>query len=480
MHKQDVSVGMLPPTFEPDHIRNAVRPFLLSSQGDGERPMLPLIDLALSKENAAPPHFWGMLYEGWEPNPEEEGVSVFIQGYQDRGPDNERKKIYMSATTPHLYAAKYGDKVRGFLNQLFDEANAGKPLMQQYYANYFDLYWDLHLGIRGEAVPAEVRQIGTSFTAVLGHWYPTEEVVHENIMRVRELRPILREWIDKRVQAVIDGDIADPERTFVHYWLKNGGGGEHFRRKDIVFECFHNFLAFSQWGNILYRTTEQLEVNHGDSNVRSWFARTMQGSPDEADGAFTPLERFVMELFRTISPNPGSSSTVQTARSLAPGLVSVVTSHPDTSRDPVHWQNPDDFDPDRYKTARTSVDNDEKQSRQVGLARCPFPPAPFAVSDGRRAELTNSAFGAVYGVVDGTPYPVCDSAGYAPFGFGYRRCAGELLTTAFLKEVLRTVWRGGFEFVRLDVEQPTRIPVSPRTVIDDNIGFQRAQSGRTG
>ncbi|MFJ1887080.1 hypothetical protein [Streptomyces sp. NPDC088137] len=143
-----------------------------------------------------------------------EGVSVFIQGYQDRGPDNERKKIYMSATTPDLYAAKYGDKVRGFLNQLFDEANAGKPLMQQYYANYFDLYWDLHLGIRGEAVPAEVRQIGTSFTAVLGHWYPTEEVVHENIMRVRELRPILREWIDKRVQAVIDGDIADPERTF--------------------------------------------------------------------------------------------------------------------------------------------------------------------------------------------------------------------------------------------------------------------------
>ncbi|MFE2093447.1 hypothetical protein [Streptomyces sp. NPDC059460] len=89
-------------------------------------------------------------------------------------------------------------------------------------------------------------------------------------------------------------------------------------------------------------------------------------------------------------------------------------------------------------------------------------------------------FGAVYGVVDGMPYPVCDSAGYASFGFGYRRCAGELLTTAFLKEVLRTVWNGGFEFVRLDVEQPKRIPVGPRTVIDDNIGFQRAENGKTG
>ncbi|MFC9635074.1 hypothetical protein ACFTY8_38945 [Streptomyces mirabilis] len=106
MGLQGVSVGMLPPTFEPDYVNNAVRPYLLSSQSDGERPTLPLIDLALSKENAASPHLWGMLYDGWAPNPEEEGVSVFIQGYENRGPDNERKRIYMSATTPDLYAAK--------------------------------------------------------------------------------------------------------------------------------------------------------------------------------------------------------------------------------------------------------------------------------------------------------------------------------------------------------------------------------------
>ncbi|MER5916554.1 hypothetical protein ABT124_40775 [Streptomyces sp. NPDC001982] len=43
-------------------------------------------------------------------------------------------------------------------------------------------------------------------------------------------------------------DVQDPEGTFVHYWLKNGQGGEHFRCEDIVFECFHSFLAFSQWG----------------------------------------------------------------------------------------------------------------------------------------------------------------------------------------------------------------------------------------
>src|SRR3954465_7594451 len=107
-------VGLLPPTFDQDYISGAVVPYLMSAQYIGERPALPMIDLALSKENAAPPHFWGMLYDGWAPNPEE-GTTVFITGYDQRGPDNERKKIYASATTPDLYAAKYAPKVHGFL-----------------------------------------------------------------------------------------------------------------------------------------------------------------------------------------------------------------------------------------------------------------------------------------------------------------------------------------------------------------------------
>ena len=238
-----------------------------------------MIDLALSKENAVSPHLWGMLYDGWAPNPEADGLTVFLQGYEDRGPHNERKKIYMSATTPDLYAAQYAGKVTPFFDQLFAEANAGKPLMHAYFANYFDLYWDLHLGVTGDAIPPEVRQIGASFTTVLGYWFPTEDIVHENFMRVRALREPLKEWIDVRVQAILDGEVPNPEQTFVHYWLKNAGDGEHFRRKDIVFECFHNFLAFSQWGDMIYnimalpggrpRRSERPGVVRADDDERS-------------------------------------------------------------------------------------------------------------------------------------------------------------------------------------------------------------------
>src|SRR5436309_2393520 len=124
-----------------------------------------------------------------------------------------------------------------------------------------------------------------------------------------------------------------------------------------------------------------------------------------------------MELFRIISPNGGSFSTLEARRhALGSAYSGVLTSHPATSRDPRHWSNPDEFDPDRYKTAPTSVDNDEAKAREAELVRCPFSQEPLTVKDGRRAEMANSAFGAVYGVVDGMAFPVCDAAGYALFG----------------------------------------------------------------
>lgn len=475
-------VGLMPPNFDADYVAGAVEPFLLSAHFIAETPSLPMIDLALSKEKAVPIQLWGMLYEGWAPDPERGGLSVFMQGYENRGPDNARKRIYMSATTPDLIDTKYRTKITHFYERFLADANAGKPMMRPYFENYIDLYWNLHVGAQGSEIPAEARQFSDAFNTVLGFWFPTSEIVRSAYMQARKAREPLKVWLDERVQAILDGQQADADSTFVFYWLKNGGLGENFRRIDIVFECFHNFLAFSQWGNMIYNVAARLEPRRGDPKVRAWFEKTMKDGPDRSDdGAFTPLDRFVMELFRVISPNDGSYSTLRQSRAtlrqpraaFAAMFSGAVTPHAAASMNPRHWKNPTEFDPDRYKTAPTSLDNDAARAQQIGFAQCPFPVTSFAVKDGRKTEMVNSAFGAVYPVVDGKAHPVCDTAGFAPFGFGYRRCGGEHLTIEFVKEFLRAVWRNRISFVGLDIAEPRKTPVNPGTVLNDDIAFER-------
>jgi len=469
---------ILPPSFNLPYIENVILPAIVTSAFRGEKLDLPMIDeKELSKEDALPFFLWGMLYDDWKPAKEEDGLSVFIQGYENRGADNHRKKIYQSAVTPDLYHPMYGAKVVHFFDELFDPKRANKPLMRQYLDIYFDLYWDLHVGVTGDDIPPEVRQIGECFNTALAYLDPIQDIVHDNYVRVRALRPFLTRWIDARVDDIADGRTPYPEKTFVFYWLKNGQEGEDFRRKDVVFECFHNFVALSQWGNTIYNIMNLLSTNGGDPTVQTWFKKTMESEYDTpGNGVFTPLDRFVMELFRTISPNAGSISTIKETGNLQPiypryGYMS--NPHQATSYDPRHWDDPTTFNPDRYLTAPTSDQIDEARSQQIGFAQCPFHKADMPLKDGRRGVVTNSAFGTVYNVTEDQTYPVCDYAGYAPFGFGYRRCPGESLTVELFKDFFRKVWQDQIQFKRLDIARPEKVPVGPTTVVDDTIGFIR-------
>ncbi len=477
----------IPPNFDRDYVEKVVIPFFLTNLYEGERPMLPMIGVNFSKENALPYDLWGLITHDWRPTPEA-GVTVFLQGLEKRGPNNLRKRIYFSAVTPDLYKPMYSAKVVAFFDKLMNQQFANKPFMRHYLDYYFDLYWDLHLGVTGDAIPFEVRQIGESFNTVLAYRNPLLPITYDNYMIVRERLDFLKSWIDDRLADIESGKTKNSEKTIAWYWLKNAGDGSHFAKKDVVFECFHNFVALSQWGNSIFGIMSRLSEDGGDPAVRALFQKTMSGNFDNANGVtFSPLELFVMELFRVISPNGGSISAIKDARTSGYGASPqerfgfplerhsyVSTPHTSTSMDPAHWKDPSAFDPTRYLGVPTSAQITEDKCRQIGLARCPFDITNFEVKDGRKANITNSGFGTVFGVADGKSFPVCDYAGFAPFGFGYRRCPGEQLTINVFEDFLRKVWRDKIVFRKLNLPSPGQVPIGPNAVIEDDLGFTRS------
>src|ERR1700748_2862741 len=68
----------IPANFDHEYVEKVVRPFFLTSFYEGERPLLPLIDVNFSKENALPFDLWGLITRDWRPSPED-GVTVFLQ-----------------------------------------------------------------------------------------------------------------------------------------------------------------------------------------------------------------------------------------------------------------------------------------------------------------------------------------------------------------------------------------------------------------
>jgi hypothetical protein len=73
--------------------------------------------------------------------------------------------------------------------------------------------------------------------------------------------------------------------------------------------------------------------------------------------------------------------------------------------------------------------------------------------------------------VDGKPLPVCEQAGFASFGFSYRRCPGEQFTIRVFEDFLRKVWADKIEFEKLDIPNPERVPIGPGHVVTDDLGF---------
>src|SRR6202000_1111641 len=61
----------IPANFDSEYGEKVVKPFFLTSFYEGERPMLPMIDVTFSKETALPYDLWGLITHDWRPTPED-------------------------------------------------------------------------------------------------------------------------------------------------------------------------------------------------------------------------------------------------------------------------------------------------------------------------------------------------------------------------------------------------------------------------
>jgi cytochrome P450 len=337
--------------FVVSYVRHAMLPLLTFDLPWVERPVLPMLDTNLSKRDAIPPHFWGLLYDSWKPPAPGEGASIFVTGLESRGPDNQRKRAYMAAMTPDLYDVVYRPKVLEFWDRLFAPQNSGRPLMGLYLDQYMDLFFDLHLGVSGEQVPREAKEFGLAINTVIAYADPRKWVVFKNYLGVRRRRKVVTGWIRDRIADIIEAR-RPGAKTFVYYWFANG-----ISDADMEAEVLLSFFAMSQWGTALAGVTTRL--CGADPVIMDEFSRAMQAGEDVA------LKRFVMELLRDISPNIGAFSRAKELQPPAVGPSGGYTITPlrDTSYDPKHWVNPDQFDPDRYGAVPASDQNRRKHRR---------------------------------------------------------------------------------------------------------------------
>ena len=138
-----------------------------------------------------------------------------------------------------------------------------------------------------KAQPSRPRSgLCTSFNAVFSYAFPTSEVVYENYMRARAAGRS-KTWLDTRVQAIVDGTSrcrSDVRLLLAEEWRAGRGTS---RRKDIVFECFHNLLAFSQWGKMTYEVMGRLEPDPRRPGDQGMVRADDDEGPDDADGALS-------------------------------------------------------------------------------------------------------------------------------------------------------------------------------------------------
>lgn len=432
-----------------------VIPFLFRYLKGTDTLLLPIIDAKkFSKFGPFPKSLIEFFYINKPYDPLRDGRSIFFTDLNDRGKNNERKKIYYSATTPDEII-HYRSAMQNFSRQIQKKENRGQPFLKLYRRYYMDLFWKVHLGLFEKDVPKPVREFSQSAQYVMGNYRPLSLTRYRNYRILLKNRGAYYQWMREQIQLISCAEEGSPRsKSFVYHWLKNKTEEESFSEKDIAIEGIHNIFSFTFPAVSIYKIIK--ESVEGNESVNRWFSHLREHINGENPRSEDFLDHFIMEVFRYTNPIGSVASRVIGKNQFAQTLLS--------NRSTLHWENPDDFNPDRFQKDRNAeLFTDEKTCERTQI-RCPFRAMSFSLFN-RSSSLKNTVFGTVFPHKEGEKNPIYEYAGYSAFGYGYRRCPGEIFSVELLKIFFEELVKSDFLFK--EISNYRRIPISLNTPLDD-------------
>lgn len=390
--------------------------------------------------------------------PTDPKLSIFLTNLRDRGPDNYKKKVYMTALNAGNMI-KYKEKIDNFINRFFNDiTNYVNPVLSTFQDLLItDFFLPMHVGY--DIYPDEVIQYFKLFVNRITRGDPDEPERNAEFMFGYQHVDCVKEYFRKRNNIIIE---SNDDTTFLYWWNIAGMNSEN-----LVMEAIHNIIAFNQFTNCIYLlildklTGTPVPFPPGAIiyNFIQEFINAI-GNPDEQLNV-------VREFYRLTTPNGASFSRIVQATPNVPPVtiqgrhlhkpIMVVNQAIASGGNPLAYFT---YDTAKYAAFNTNFDT----------TTCPiFPPGP-ANNYNPEDHFTDSPVDneTVLDLCNTQMFPVYPLPIYAPFGLGYRRCAGETLAYLVTVKLIDKIKYLNFEF-RTPATDYKQIGVAPFTLVRDNI-----------